>query len=139
MRELLNNEPHVCGLGYNQYADDPGDELDEYAAFSSDEEADGDLAPLHQKFAELAAIWRAGTAGFSSPRAIAGHPAYEQIITLGEPVIPLILRDMKDNGGWWYPALRTLIGDNPVPASAKGNLPLNDEAWLQWGTENGYI
>ncbi len=94
---------------------------------------------LRQQFEDLAASWRAETVGLSSPRAIAGHPAYERIIGLGEPVIPLILQDMKENGGWWYPALRSLTGENPVPESAKGSPPLNDEAWLQWGLDNGYV
>ena len=40
---------------------------------------------LHHQFAELVASWRAETAGLSSPRAIAGHPAYQRIIELGEP------------------------------------------------------
>ena len=135
LRGLLNKEPHVRGLGYNQYAD----EVDDYEALSSAQETNPVLASLRQEFAELVATWRAETAGLSSPRAMAGHPAYQQIITLGEPVIPLILQDMKDNGGWWYPALRALTGQNPVPESAKGSPPLNDEAWLQWGAENGYV
>ena len=99
----------------------------------------GTPTELQQQFAELVAAWRTGTAGLSSPRAIAGHSAYERIIDLGEPVIPLILQDMTENGGWWYPALRALTGENPVPESAKGNPPLNDEAWLQWGLDNGYV
>ena len=101
-------------------------------------ETNGPTATLREQFSELVTEWRTGTAGLSSPRAIAGHHAYQQIIDMGEPVIPFILQDMKDNGGWWYPALRTLTGVNPVPESAKGSPPLNDEAWLQWGRDNGY-
>ena len=94
---------------------------------------------FRQEFAELVATWRTETAGLSSPKAMTEHPAYERIIGLGELAIPLILQDMKESGGWWYPALRTLTGENPVPESARGNPPLNDKAWLQWGTDNGYI
>ena len=99
----------------------------------------GNPTELQEQFSDLVASWRAGTAGLSSPRAIAGHPAYQRIIGLGEPVIPLIFQDMKENGGWWYPALRALTGENPVPESAKGSLSLNDQAWLQWGLDNGYV
>ena len=94
---------------------------------------------LQERFLLLADEWKSETAGLSSPRAIAGHPAYQKIIALGEPVLPLIFRDLKSNGGWWYPALRTLTGANPVPERAKGKPPLNDAAWLHWGQENGYI
>lgn len=101
-------------------------------------ETNGPTASLRGQFSKLVSEWRAETAGLSSPRAIAGHHAYQRIIAMGAPVIPFILQDMKDNGGWWYPALRTLTGVNPVPESAKGSPPLNDEAWLQWGRDNGY-
>ena len=93
---------------------------------------------LDERFRQLVDEWQAGTAGLSSPRAIAGHPAYQEIIALGRPALPLIFRDLKDHGGWWYPALRALTGANPVPESARGNRALNDEAWLRWGAENGY-
>ena len=90
-------------------------------------------------FHELVAQWQAATAGLSSPQAIAGHLAYQQIISMGQPALRLIFHELKYNGGWWYPALRALTGINPVPESAKGRPPLNDEAWLQWGRENDYI
>lgn len=94
---------------------------------------------LNERFLRLADEWKSETAGLSSPRAIAGHPAYQKIIAMGEPVLPLIFRDLKRNGGWWYPALRTLTGANPVPEHAEGKPPLNDAAWLHWGQEHGYI
>ena len=94
---------------------------------------------LQERFLRLADEWKSETAGLSSPRAIAGHPAYQKIIAMGKPVLPLIFRDMESNGGWWYPALRTLTGANPVPEQAKGEPPLNDEYWLRWAQENGYI
>ena len=94
---------------------------------------------LADRFQQLVSEWKAGTAGLSSPRAITRHPAFGQIVALGEPILPLIFRDLRDNGGWWYPALRTLTGANPVPASAKGKPRLNTAAWLCWGEENGYI
>ena len=93
---------------------------------------------LTAQFQRLVFEWKSATAGLSSPRAITEHPAYAQIIALGEPILPLIFRDLQDNGGWWYPALRTLTGANPVPADAQGQPELNDAAWLRWGQANGY-
>ena len=94
---------------------------------------------MQDQFVELVEEWQKGTGGLSSPRAIAGHPAYQQIIDMGAPAIPMILRELKEHGGWWYPALRTLTGENPVPEEAKGQPPLNKEAWLKWGRRNGYL
>ena len=93
---------------------------------------------MEDQFAEFVAEWQRGTGGLSSPRAIAGHPAYQQIIKMGAPAIPMILQELQENGGWWYPALRILTGENPVPEEAKGQPPLNREAWLEWGRRNGY-
>lgn len=93
----------------------------------------------NEKFFKLTAEWKAATAGLSSPRAISRHPAYREIIAMGRPILPLILHDLQENGGWWYPALRAITGVNPVPANARGRPPLNDEAWLNWGRDNGYI
>ena len=90
-------------------------------------------------FAELVERWRRGTGGLSSPKAITGHLAYQQIIQMGKSALPMIFRELQENGGWWYPALRALAGENPVPAEAKGRPPLNREAWLEWGRRNGYL
>ena len=82
--------------------------------------AAGDAGMPPRKFRQLAAQWKAETAGHSSPRALARHPAYRQIIEMGPPAVPLILRDMQENGGWWYPALRALTGVNPRPRVRQG-------------------
>ena len=109
-----------------------------YAVHTEDPDT-AEEQPIAERFAELAQEWRHGTGGVSSPREIASHPAYRQIIALGESVLPLIFKDLERNGGWWYPALRALTGENPVQASARGRPPLSNAAWLQWGRQNGYL
>ena len=101
--------------------------------FSRDEKS------MEDRFVELVAEWRRGTGGLSSPMAIASHPAYQQIIKMGETALPMIFQELRENGGWWYPALRALTGRNPVPEAAKGRPPLNREAWLEWGRRDGYL
>ena len=125
LRLLLHQEPHVRGLGYGQYAD----EL---------ENAHGGWTAEEEHFLKLLSEWRKETAFHSSPRVITGHSAYQEIIDIGKSVLPLIFEDMQENGGWWYPALRAITGDNPVPKDARGNRTLNDEAWLRWGRDHGY-
>jgi hypothetical protein len=98
-----------------------------------------DETRMEDCFAEFVAEWRRGTGGLSSPRAITSHPAYQQIIKMGETALPMIFQELQENGGWWYPALRALTGENPVPEEAKGRPPLNREAWLEWGRRNGYL
>ena len=98
-----------------------------------------DRSRMEHRFAELVSKWRRGTGGLSSPRAIVRHSAYQQIVQMGEPVLPMIFQELQENGGWWYPALRALTRQNPVPEEAKGQPPLNRDAWLEWGRRNGYL
>ena len=56
-----------------------------------------------EHFLQLLSEWRKDTAFQSSPRVITSHPAYQQIIDIGEPALPFIFEDMRENGGWWYP------------------------------------
>ena len=90
-------------------------------------------------FRGLVKVWKDETAGLSSPRAISKHPAYQIMVGMGESILHLIFQDLEHFGGWWYPALRTITGENPVPETARGSPPLHDEAWLSWGREHGYL
>ena len=91
------------------------------------------------KFNKLVSQWKEETAGLSSPRAISQHPCYIEIIKMGENVLPLIFNDLQNNGGWWYPALRTITGVNPAFDCERGNIVSNTNKWLEWGIKNGYI
>ena len=90
---------------------------------------------LAEKFHRLVDQWYEETAGMSSPSLISSNRAYLSIIALGPPVVPLILREMKRRGGFWYPALRALTDANPVPTSARGKTRQMTEAWLSWGEQ----
>ena len=56
----------------------------------------------------------------------------------GAPAIPLILRRLAARGGQWFAALRSLTGENPVPAGDRGDIEAITRAWLRWGDEHGY-
>ena len=67
------------------------------------------------------------------------HPAYQQIIGMGLPVIPLILQDMSKEPKQWFWALTSITGINPVVPSEQGRIRKMVAAWLRWGTEESYI
>jgi hypothetical protein len=57
---------------------------------------------------------------------------------MGPAVIPLILRELEKEGDdpdWWFWALESLTGENPVPENAIGNNLAVAQAWLKWGRE----
>ena len=121
LRLLLHQEPHVRGLGYNQYADEI------------------DIQPTdHERFLELADQWENETVFLSRTDLAAKHPAHQEIINMGEPIVPLILQRMKSQGGHWFHALHEITNANPVQPADRGNVPAMQEAWLKWGEANGY-
>ncbi|HEV3079536.1 MAG TPA: hypothetical protein VGY66_07140 [Gemmataceae bacterium] len=93
---------------------------------------------LEERFERLAAKWREETAYLSSSTAMFAHPAYQEIISLGQGVVPLLLRDLKKEPEHWTWALSVITGADPVPPADRGNLDRMAAAWLRWGQEHGY-
>ena len=118
LRLLLHQEPHVRGLGYGQYADEVE-------------------PPDRERFRKLADQWEYETVLLSSTDQVTEHPAHQEIVSMGEPVIPLILERMQSQGGHWFHALRDITGADPVDPDDRGNVPTMQEAWLNWGERNG--
>ena len=96
---------------------------------------------LEATFNELAVDWIRATASHSNPSIIARHPAYRQIIAMGEQAIPLILGEMaqKQNRPHWFQALYDITGMTPAPQEIWGKVEEVASSWLQWGREQGYI
>ena len=75
------------------------------------------------------------------------HPAYQQVIKMGEPVLPLIFRYMDEGkGGFWFDALHAITGADPTlppkqlpaPGWVALDIKAMHKAWLDWGLEQGY-
>lgn len=93
--------------------------------------------PLAVTFRRLTDRWKEETRFLSSTTAIANHPAYQEIIQMGPPVVPLILDELRREPGWWFAALRAITGENPVPHEDRGRLTRMTEAWLRWAADRG--
>src|ERR1051326_6610570 len=98
----------------------------------------GSPESLEQRFRQLEAVWEADTMYLSDVQRIIEHPAIQEIIRLGEPVIPLMLRDLEHEPREWVWALPRITGVNPVASADAGNFCKTSEAWLRWGREQGY-
>jgi hypothetical protein len=77
----------------------------------------------------------------SSISAITRHPSFGAILEIGEPAIPLILRriDAGDMHIYWFPLLKRISGEDPVPSHKRGRTSLMTAEWLRWGRERGYL
>ena len=91
-----------------------------------------------QKFQSLANQWRKETRHLSLMSDIVLNTAYQQIIGMGALAIPLILQELKEQPDHWFWALRSIVGESPIPSADRGRLPKMTEAWLAWGQEHGY-
>ncbi|NER39861.1 MAG: hypothetical protein F6J93_39000 [Oscillatoria sp. SIO1A7] len=94
-------------------------------------------ADLEKTFLELAEQWRYDTETVSSPTKMLKHPAYQKIIGMGSPALPLILRELQREPDYWFMALAAIAGE--TPASREDNFKQAVEAWLQWGRDKGLI
>jgi hypothetical protein len=94
---------------------------------------------LEQRVARLLAQWRDETAFLSSSTQIAAHPAYQELIALGQAALPLLFRDLEQtHDGHLSGALSDITGAHPVPEEDRGKIRKIAEAWLRWGRENGH-
>ena len=92
-----------------------------------------------QRFDLLADQWEAETSLLSSPTRAMLHPAFQEIISMGDTIaVPLILQRMKKRGGHWFWALSRLTGKNPIPKESHGHIATMQNAWIAWGNKRGY-
>ncbi len=93
---------------------------------------------IETKFLELAEQWRRETGMFSVTSKISMHPAYQRIIGMGQPVVPLIMRELEREPDHWFWALNAITGANPIKSEHRGRLQQMAQAWIEWGKANGY-
>lgn len=94
---------------------------------------------LRRTFSNLANQWRTETAHLSSITAKIAHPAYMRIIGLGPAAIPFVLSRLETEPAYWFAALRSLTGYDPVQPEDYGRFRAMREAWLEWGRNRGLI
>ena len=125
LRQLLHNEPHVRGLGYNQYADE---NEEDYIA----------VVPEHEAFERLVGEWEHDRPRGSDIEQMTNHSAYQRIIAMGQPAVPWILQRLAEKPDHWFVALNAITGARPVPPESRGRVKEMTQAWLNWGREQGY-
>lgn len=88
------------------------------------------------EFIRLAQQWRQDTAQTSSLEQKFEHPAYREIISMGEDVVPFILRDMRLRPDYWFEALTAITGDDPIEPASYGRLDEMVASWLRWAEQH---
>ena len=91
------------------------------------------ISSVEKEFGRLASQWKSECALLSSTSAMVAHPAYQAIIELGPPMVPLLLRDLEKEPAHWFEALKAITGEDPVSVKDWGNISAMASAWLAWG------
>ena len=94
---------------------------------------------IRTRFDQLADQWSEETEFVSSSTALVLNSAYQQIIGMGQTVVPLILHRLESQGGHWFWALKHITGEDPLPAEDAGNYARMREGWLRWGHQHHYL
>ena len=96
------------------------------------------LEPL-ELFERLKTEWKSKTKCMSNSAQMATVWSYQQIIGMGRPALPLILKELERETDHWFWALGAISGENPVPAEQAGQVENTAKAWIQWGRQQGLI
>lgn len=94
---------------------------------------------LRFDFYNLYLDWKMETRFSSSVLQICNHPAYQQIIGLGEKVLPFIFAELRRSPDHWFWALKAITRVDPVSPRDRGNIKEMTQAWLRWAEENNYL
>ena len=91
-----------------------------------------------QRFYNLAETWRSDLKNISSITDAALHPSYQQIIGMGEKVLPFILKELEAKPLYWFWAVKAIAHTDPVRPADKGKVQKMKDAWLTWAHDQGY-
>jgi hypothetical protein len=64
------------------------------------------------------------------------HPAYQRIIGLGQPAVPLLIEELRTRPDHWFWALSCIVGIDPAQGAT--TVESAAERWINWAAEAGY-
>lgn len=97
---------------------------------------------LRDRFQRLVKEWKVQRGFSSSITEGALCPAYQKIIGMGQPAVPLILGQLEaegDDPDQWFWALNAITGRQPVREEEQGDFVKMAHIWLGWGRHKGYV
>lgn len=94
---------------------------------------------LHTRFNLLATQWKSETGHISNISKKIRHPAYQEIVAMGMPVVREMLLDLKLGPADWFSALTTITGENPITEDIAGRIQEMSAAWVKLGEQKGWI
>ncbi len=97
-----------------------------------------DSGEIRNRCRHLFDVWDKDAFLYSFPYQIYNHWAYEELVSLGEPVIPYMLGELQRGNPDIVRALRTISGESLVQGLGLTTEEIM-ERWLAWGEAKGYV
>jgi hypothetical protein len=94
-------------------------------------------AGVGDRVRELAQRWKQETRFWSSRDRIVNHPAYREIIQMGQAAVSLIIEELRSEPRYWFQALKAITGEDPVAPEDRGLVGKMATAWLVWARTRG--
>jgi hypothetical protein len=94
---------------------------------------------VEARFIRLKSEWLQEVSDMSSLDDIVGASQYEEIISIGPPVVEFILKDLIEAPKPWFYALYIITRASPISEEIAGDMRQMSEAWIDWGRTAGYI
>jgi hypothetical protein len=83
-------------------------------------------------FENLKSKWWEETSLSSNPNDIYNNKYYKEIISLGEKIIPILIKDLDTANGDWFEALYEITKINPVKKENIGYVKKMSDDWKNW-------
>ena len=100
---------------------------------------DDTYSMAQREFELLYARWKKDTLNLSSVSAIVGHPDYQRMIEMGEPIVHLLLHKLIEGGALCCTALSEITNTELITEETAGDVPKMQSAWIRWAMKNGYL
>jgi hypothetical protein len=98
---------------------------------------------FEERFNQLVSAWHNETCYLSDCSVIINNYNCQKIIAMGELVVPLILRKLKNNDPMclfeFFGVLQEITGEWPVPKEYAGYYCQIKDCWIAWGENKGLI
>src|ERR1019366_3554460 len=102
------------------------------------EPATESVEDLAKRYAKLTAECDHDTRYSSKLKTKVEHPAFREIVAMGEKAVPLILAGLEKKPSHWTLALDEITVANPLPEGSAGDLEKLVAAWIAWCRQQGY-
>lgn len=91
-------------------------------------------------FEYMSSDWLSDTQWVSSISTITRHPRFAAIKQIGPSVIKFVLEHLAkgDLQPHWFPLLKDISGQDPVPPQSRGRISEMAREWMAWGKANRY-